>query len=81
MNEGVRRARKRNTEVASERSEMRKIYERAATLRRHGVQVHVDHKVPLSKGGTHTAENLQIIPEFENSQKHTDQNYNPIFTF
>jgi len=27
-----------------------------------GIKFHVDHKVPLSKGGEHTAGNLQIVP-------------------
>ena len=34
-----------------------------------GVPFHVDHIVPVSKGGTHSPENLQIVPAKWNLQK------------
>jgi 5-methylcytosine-specific restriction endonuclease McrA len=34
-----------------------------------GVPFHVDHVVPVSKGGTHSPENLQIVPAKWNLQK------------
>ena len=34
-----------------------------------GVPFHVDHTVPISKGGTHSPENLQIVPAKWNLQK------------
>ena len=34
-----------------------------------GVPFHVDHIVPISKGGTHSPENLQIVPAKWNLQK------------
>lgn len=37
---------------------------------REGIEFHVDHKKPLSKGGTHTRENLRVIPASENQSKH-----------
>ena len=34
-----------------------------------GVDLHVDHMVPLSKGGKHCADNLQIVPKKVNLRK------------
>ena len=34
-----------------------------------GDSFHVDHIVPLSKGGLHTADNLQVIPAIDNLRK------------
>ena len=34
-----------------------------------GVTMHVDHILPLSKGGVHEASNLQIIPKTINLRK------------
>ena len=45
------------------------VYEIAAWLRANGDDVHVDHIVPISKGGTHTYENLQILSAVENLRK------------
>ena len=45
------------------------LYEIAAWLRAKGDDVHIDHIVPLSKGGPHTYENLQILTAHENLVK------------
>lgn len=45
------------------------IYEIAAWLRSKGDDVHVDHIIPLSKGGPHTYGNLQILTAQENLRK------------
>lgn len=34
-----------------------------------GEPFHVDHIIPLAKGGVHTAENLQVIPAIDNLRK------------
>lgn len=34
-----------------------------------GETFHVDHIIPLAKGGAHTAENLQVIPAIDNLRK------------
>lgn len=39
--------------------------------RMHGVKFHVDHIVPLARGGLHAWHNLQVIPAFLNVRKHT----------
>jgi 5-methylcytosine-specific restriction endonuclease McrA len=38
-------------------------------LRAQGVDVHVDHIVPLAAGGAHDASNLAIVPASYNTQK------------
>jgi len=46
------------------------LYTRAAWLKENfGVDVHVDHIKPISKGGLHTMENLQLLPAFLNMSK------------
>jgi 5-methylcytosine-specific restriction endonuclease McrA len=40
-------------------------------LRDQGDDVHVDHVIPLAKGGPHTYENLQILPALANKRKGT----------
>jgi 5-methylcytosine-specific restriction endonuclease McrA len=57
-----------------------KIYARAAELRQ-WFDVVVDHKLPISKGGQHTPENLQIIYAFENGRKHDRLDYQPAVIF
>jgi 5-methylcytosine-specific restriction endonuclease McrA len=48
---------------------VRALYEIAACFNKDGYDVHVDHIVPLSKGGLHVFENLRIIPAVENLRK------------
>jgi len=57
-----------------------KIYTRARELRQ-WFNVVVDHIVPLSKGGAHSVENLQIIYATENLQKNARLNYVPKVIF
>ena len=46
---------------------IRALYTRATWLKKtFGVDVHVDHIKPLSKGGEHTMGNLQLLPAFLN---------------
>ncbi len=45
------------------------IYQEARQLRNLGVDVQVDHVVPLSKGGLHEPWNLQIIDRITNLRK------------
>ena len=46
------------------------LYTRAAWLREtFGVEIEVDHIIPLSKGGEHTMSNLQLLPMYLNRQK------------
>ena len=51
------------------------LYEIAAWLRSKGDDVHVDHIHPLSKGGAHTYENLQILTAQENMRKSAKLNW------
>jgi len=41
----------------------------ASYLRSLGFDVHVDHIIPLARGGLHVYENLQILPGLENESK------------
>jgi 5-methylcytosine-specific restriction endonuclease McrA len=74
-----RRARQRNAQIG-DNAAIRKIYARSQELRK-WFDVVVDHKVPLSKGGAHSAENLQIIYAFENIRKGTRLDYIPSIVF
>jgi 5-methylcytosine-specific restriction endonuclease McrA len=57
-----------------------RIYARAQWWRK-WFDVVVDHVIPLAKGGTHTADNLQIIYAFENTKKHARLDYKPRIVF
>jgi 5-methylcytosine-specific restriction endonuclease McrA len=57
-----------------------KIYARATELRQ-WFDVVVDHIVPLSKGGLHLPENLQLIYRSENNRKHNSDSYQPTVVF
>jgi 5-methylcytosine-specific restriction endonuclease McrA len=74
-----RRALKRKATIG-DLTEIAKIYARARELRQ-WFNVVVDHKIPLSKGGAHSPENLQIIYAYENAQKHNSLTYKPKIIF
>ncbi len=57
-----------------------KVYERAKWWRR-WFDVAVDHIIPLSRSGTHEANNLQIIYTFENCRKGARLDYKPRVVF
>ena len=57
-----------------------KIYERARQLRKY-FDVVVDHIIPISRGGSHSAGNLQIIYASENRRKHAKAEYKPTVVF
>lgn len=84
MREADRRWRKNNPSKVAEKSARRRaaykdtndprigaLYAIAACFRAEGRDVHVDHIRPLSKGGTHTFENLQILTAEDNLRKGT----------
>lgn len=53
-----------------ERRQTRAIYQlRLALSKATGVPYHVDHRIPLSKGGKHHPDNLWVIPAVENLRK------------
>ena len=56
--------------TAKERGLTRSIYQlRIRLTRETGVEYHVDHRIPLSKGGKHHPDNLWVIPAVENLRK------------
>lgn len=61
-------------------AEIAKVYARAKELRQ-WFDVDVDHIIPMSRGGAHSAENLQIIYAKENSQKNNRLDYVPTVVF
>ncbi len=75
----MRRALKRSVTVG-DITAIEEIYERAKELRE-WFDVAVDHIVPIARGGTHEAANLQIIYAFENRAKSANQNYKPRVIF
>ena len=58
------------TLTLTENDEMREIYIKCREISESsGVKHHVDHIIPLSKGGLHHPNNLQILTAVENSKK------------
>jgi len=77
--EAERRARINNTYIPLSRDEKRIIlfiYELATRITNClGILHHVDHVMPLSKGGEHIPQNLQIIPASINVRKRDKVNF------
>lgn len=56
--------------LPAERALMRAIYVEARRLTKEtGIRHHVDHIIPLSRGGPHLPHNLQILTDVENLRK------------
>ena len=49
-----------------EQERIRKIYKKAQEFKDQGLDVHVDHVIPVSKGGKSTPDNLVIISAEDN---------------
>ena len=67
----ARRAKIHHTDLtAAQQAQVKAIYRlRAVITEMTGVMHHVDHHIPLAKGGLHTPENLWIIPAIDNQRK------------
>lgn len=61
--------------TAGQNNEVRSIYAKAKNMRSNGENVEVDHIIPLSRGGVHTPENLQILPALENRRKNNSLHF------
>lgn len=57
-------------ETGKDDPEIRALYQRAVDIEKEtGIKHHVDHIIPLSKGGKHILSNLQILTATENMKK------------
>ena len=56
---------------AQEKLKIKRIYEKRDTLNKEAGEIlfHVDHIIPVSKGGNHHPSNLQILTRQENLSK------------
>lgn len=55
-----------------EQQELKRLYKKAQEeTMKTGIQHHVDHIIPLSKGGLHLPSNIQVITALENFKKGT----------
>jgi 5-methylcytosine-specific restriction endonuclease McrA len=67
-----RAAKLRATPAWANRDHIRGVYELCAVFRRIGIDMHVDHIVPLQSDsvcGFHTEQNLQLLVASDNSMK------------
>jgi len=67
----ARRASIRHSQLSTaEQSQVKAIYRlRIALTRATGIDYHVDHHIPLAKGGKHHPDNLWVIPAADNLRK------------
>lgn len=67
----ARRANIRHSELTPvEQAQVKAIYRlRVALTRATGIEYHVDHHIPLAKGGKHHPDNLWVIPAVDNLRK------------
>lgn len=67
----ARRAQMKHTDLTTtEQAQVKALYHlRLRLTRETGVEYHVDHRIPLSKGGKHHPDNLWVIPAVENLRK------------
>lgn len=77
--DAIKRARRSKATIGDQKA-ICKIYIRCRELCR-WFDVVVDHIVPLSKGGAHAANNLQIIYRKENEKKHNSLFFKPSVVF
>ena len=75
----IRRAREKAVTVG-DLTDIAKVYERSKWWQQ-WFKVVVDHTIPITKGGTHEASNLQIIYDFENRRKYNRADYKPRVIF
>jgi hypothetical protein len=68
----ARRAKIRHSDLTPfEQAQVKAIYKlRALLSRQTGIEFHVDHHIPLAKGGLHHPDNLWVITAEENLRKH-----------
>ena len=71
---------KKRGATAGDLKTIQAIYAKAAKYQR-WIKVCVDHIIPISKGGAHIADNLQIIYASENLAKNCSLNYKPRVIF
>jgi len=69
------RAEKINATPILTQSEKEKVALYYLKAKEMGNDWHVDHIQPLSKGGLHHPDNLQIIPAYHNQKKYNNENY------
>ena len=69
---------KRSLNTISEegRQYIRWLHWKVRSMRRDGFDVHLDHIIPVSKGGLHIPDNLQIIPAEDNQRKTDKMDWN-----
>ena len=61
---------KRSTSIESESGAINQMYLLRSRLTRClGIEFHLDHTIPISKGGTHTIGNLEVVPASWNESK------------